>query len=243
VIRRFAQQAQIVSTPGSYGFSYERHHTQVAPGCETSRQGGHNRIVSYVSRPSCVNDHVSCRTNNCFVKHLGGLRMVVQFQVNAILPALQEPLADVRHDHKPSTSQIGSLKFKRAGSLPAQSRLVELVTRSKTTVKNFHRREVYPHLALSQTPHLIIAVHKQGTFTDIKHEELDIHPNLVSAAEMSQDSLKRLQVLLTALRDTALALGKPNGVALVCIDGKLEVFDRSDGHGLATEFLDQFAYV
>jgi hypothetical protein len=51
VLTRWEQNIVYGPSPGSYGFSYQRHETAPAPDCGMSKFVGHERIITYVSTP------------------------------------------------------------------------------------------------------------------------------------------------------------------------------------------------
>jgi hypothetical protein len=144
----------------------------------------------------------------------------------------------------PPPRKLGKLAFCEGSpnTLVPQAHLLELVTRTKWTLKSYDRKQIYPHLALGQIPALIIAVHQRETFTQIRHEKMASSEKLLKAGQDTQGSFRRLRVLLETLRDVTCALREEcvTGIAVVCRNKKLEVFARETNSQLPAEFLSKF---
>jgi predicted RNA-binding protein len=128
------------------------------------------------------------------------------------------------------------------------------VTKSKAWVRNYKRREVYPVLAFGGIPHHILALHEKrpfveenGTFieekvmfVEVRREQVRITQSLINAEMTTQGDFARMRALLENLRQMVIARGAANPLSLLCLDGKLQVFERLDGATLPADFIAQF---
>ncbi|KAI0927624.1 hypothetical protein AcV5_008108 [Taiwanofungus camphoratus] len=210
----------------SYGHTFERESTLPAQGCEQSV--GHNRIVKY---------------------NFDGLILVVGFEVDAYiasprtaktslsatsdietLPALLSGL-DVSSNVETAPELLTSvsdtdLKIIRAGKQVPQSSIVELKTRSKRYVAQFDWADAYPQLYLSQTPHQFLAVHDRGLFETVIKRKLG-DPELQKVEEAAQLGFAKLSSILKMIQELVIKHGQRR-LSLVCLEGKLQVFERTD---------------
>ena len=170
------------------------------------------------------------------------------FEVDARLPA--DPLAQLVVDDlaaalsgahlQAETSSINSPIVRRVGELVPQGDLIELKTRTEITAPKIAWGDVYAQLFFSQTRHLVLGIHKRGTFHRVHREELDRSESLRSAAAKAQPGLKRLRVLLVAIQQLVISQGCEKNLTLVQRDGMLEVFERQQGVVLPVEILSRF---
>ena len=202
------------------------------------------------------------------------MKMIVRFGVDACLPSpdsnattmsIDNPdPADVLSDvsiQQPSISTSTSttspaINIVRAGTQVPQDALVEMTSRSKFYLNQVDWNELYPQLALSQTPSLRMGLHERGEFTELREWQLDGHDAQVDAGmvgrrqsctqkgvDVTDLSLQRqgtavqivrLAKVLQDVQKLAMARGPgPAGsFSLVCENGKLRVYARKrDGDG------------
>jgi hypothetical protein len=100
---------------------------------------------------------------------------------------------------------VGRLVYRRVGQLVPQSQLIELCTRTRNSVLK-PRDELYTQMALAGTSALKIALHDRGRFYDLRSEVIGQSPELVTAAQNVQTSLKRLRVLLGVIQELPVAV-------------------------------------
>ncbi|KZP29280.1 hypothetical protein FIBSPDRAFT_927058 [Athelia psychrophila] len=191
---------------GGYGYNLEKEVTKPAVGCEDAT--AHARIVKY---------------------NLGGLSMVVRFELDAFQPPAQSPdddedllkalsaLTVPQELQQPVKSE--GFNIRRGGSVVPQSSLIELKS------GKIKWPEVYPQLYVSQTPRLYKAAHENGLFHTITKMGL-ASPEMAEVAERSKVRFGRLRDALQAIKDMVVAAG-PNGRLSFVVENKeLKVFDR-----------------
>ncbi|KAJ7659860.1 hypothetical protein B0H17DRAFT_908066, partial [Mycena rosella] len=221
----------------SYGFNFEKASTDAAPGCEES--SGHHRIVKY---------------------DMNGLKMIVRFEVDACIPTPVKPsaasksvksvddLGDILAGIKlaaPSTSAPAAktsngLTVVDGGATIPHSAIVELTTRSDRRQAEFDWKDAYPQLFFSQTPHHFLAVHTHGRFTAVNKRKLG-SPELQAVERKIQPSLKKLRAALDVIKNIVVEHGQRGRLTLVCINGKLQIFERtSSASCLPDEMMAQF---
>ncbi len=168
---------------------------------------------------------------------LSGLTLVVRFEVDARLPTLDNSsgtsLSDVVDDMSSQLSDLSVAPDTAAPSSPivviggkeiSQEVIVELKTTSDGKAK---WAETYPQLFLSQTPHLFLATHTKGTFTEVAQEELG-STKMVGMGVGFQSRFWRLKVALEAIQELAVLHGKDARLSLLCHKGELKVYSRKD---------------
>ena len=121
------------------------------------------------------------------------MKVIVRFEVDSCLPtettdtkhsAKKEPvpavddLADAlgsinlsssaASESTPSSSSPAALNILHAGTQVPQDTLLEVASRSAYFVNQLDWNELYPQLALSQTPGLRLGVHERGKFTEMR---------------------------------------------------------------------------
>jgi len=229
----------------SYGFRFEEATTRAAPGCPSS---GHHRTITY---------------------DMLDLKMMVRFEVDACLPASTssrvpktktatvDDLADalggmaIKNRTPASTKTASSssssssiIDIVRAGTQVPQEALVEVTSRSAYFLAQLDWNELYPQLALSQTPLLHLGVHERGVFTHLHEWQLDGQartgttttggssaPDISAQRRETEVQIMRLARVLEDVQELAIARGP--GVAgsfsLVCENGELRVYARKKG--------------
>jgi hypothetical protein len=201
------------------------------------------------------------------------MKMIVRFGVDACLPSpnssatttsIEDPdPADALNDvsvQRPSISPSTSpaINIVRAGTQVPQATLVEIISRSMFYLGQVDWNELYPQLALSQTPSLRMGVHERGEFTELREWRLDgpgvkvdagttgrrqswaqKGADLVDLSAQRQETAVQIVRLAKVLQDVQkLAIARGPGSAgsfsLVCENGKLRVYARKrggDGNG------------
>jgi hypothetical protein len=123
------------------------------------------------------------------------MKIMVRFTVDACLPtstdssapkrstaSVDDDLADtlgsmsIKRPTPASTNTASSssiIDVVRAGTQVSQEALVEMTSRSAYFLAQFDWNELYPQLALSQTPALHLGVHERGVFTQLHEWQLD----------------------------------------------------------------------
>ncbi|TBU25104.1 glycosyl transferase family, a/b domain-containing protein [Dichomitus squalens] len=177
-------------------FNFEMTITTPAPGCESS--SGHYRIVQY---------------------ELGGVRMVIRFEVDAqAATAPAHSRDDAEMPDKLSEALAGlSLACRTSANIsrtpaplapsPEDPDAVVTVIRGGAQRQNWE--ETYTQLFLSQTPVHYLAVHQRGVFETINTRPLNS---------------PQFQRTLVAEH------GRRGRLSLVCRGGRLEAFERGDGN-------------
>ena len=199
------------------------------------------------------------------------LKMVVRFEVDAYLPSagssapktatasvdnLADALSGMNIKHPaPATTKTASsssspiINIVRAGTQVPQEALVELISRSVYYVDQLDWNELYPQLALSQTPAVHLGVHERGVFTQLHEWQLDGRPRAgtrtgsatagTTAPDISAHrretsvQIVRLARLLEDVQELAIARGPgaAGSFSLVCENGELCVYARKKDAG------------
>ena len=138
-----------------------------------------------------------------------------------------------------STSPI--IDIVRAGTQVPQEALIEVTSRSAFFLNQLDWNELYPQLALSQTPALYLGVHERGVFTKLNEWHLDgtrttgssntTAPDISAQRQETGVQMVRLARLLEDVQELAIARGPgPAGsFSLVGEDGELRVYGREKG--------------
>ncbi|KAH8993052.1 hypothetical protein EDB86DRAFT_1403817 [Lactarius hatsudake] len=247
VLGRWEGRSREPPSGRTYGFGFEEATSRAAPGCPPS---GHHRAITY---------------------DMLGVKMVVRFEVDACLPtatssvpkttpASVDDLADalggmnIKHRTPATTKTTTSssspvIDIVRAGTQVPQEALVEVTSRSVYFLDQLDWNELYPQLALSQTPALHIGVHERGVFSQLHEWQLDGRPPRAGTKVTSDAAAKapdisaqrrktgaqivRLARLLEVVQEIAIARGAgPAGsFSLVCEGGELRVYARKRDAG------------
>lgn len=175
--------------------------------------------------------------------------MVVRFEVDACIPPpakyprksvssiddLADSLGAISIGH--STSRSGSnLTVMEGGTEVSHTAVVELTTRSQTNMRNngFDWKEAYPQLFFSQTAHHFLAIHTRGRFLDIQKRKLSSE-ELQNVAKDAQVELKKVRKALDSIKEVVVGHGKKGRISLVCVQGKLKVYQRSSDESCLSE--------
>jgi len=208
------------------------------------------------------------------------MKMIVRFEVDSCLPtdksdtkrSAKEPvpavddLADALGSISLSSSTAASestspsssptaINILHAGTQVPQDALLEVASRSTFFINQLDWNELYPQLALSQTPGLRLGVHERGKFTELR--ELQViggadtdadagpgasdsdspgdggdaaswPPNLPAQRRETAAQVVRLARVLEDVQELAISRGPgPAGCfSLVCENGQLRVYGR-----------------
>lgn len=242
VLGRWEGRSREPPTGRSFGFGFEDATTRAAPGCPRS---GHHRTITY---------------------DMLDLKMVVRFEVDACLStstkssapktktASVDDLADALggmaiKNRTSATTKTASpssspptINIVRAGTQVPQDSLIEVTSRSAYFLDQLDWNELYPQLALSQTPALHLGVHERGVFTKLHKWQVDGEPPAgtpTTAPDISAQrgetavQIVRLARLLEEVQELAIARGPgPEGsFSLVCENGELCVYARKKDAG------------
>jgi hypothetical protein len=193
------------------------------------------------------------------------LKMVVRFEVDACLSTSKGPsvpktktasvddLADalggmaIKKTASPSSSSSSpTINIVRAGTQVPQEALVEVTSRSAYFIDQLDWYEIYPQLALSQTPALHLGVHERGVFSHLHEWQIDGEPPAGTRTSRSSTApdisaqrgetavqIARLARVLEEVQELAIARGPgPAGsFSLVCENGELRVYARDKDAG------------
>jgi hypothetical protein len=199
------------------------------------------------------------------------MKIMVRFTVDACLPtstdssapkrstaSVDDDLADtlgsmsIKHPTPASTNTALSssiIDVVRAGTQVSQEALVEMTSRSAYFLAQFDWNELYPQLALSQTPALHLGVHERGVFTQLHEWQLDgqartrtgtttggakagaTPPDISAERRETGVQIMRLARLLEDVQELAIARGPgaAGSFSLVCENGELRVYARKKG--------------
>jgi hypothetical protein len=136
----------------------------------------------------------------------------------------------------PPSSPSPALNIIRAGTQVPQEALLEVASRSKYYIDQLDWNELYPQLAISQTPGLRLGVHDRGTFTEMREMQVDgggdgvgrPPPALEAQKRETAAQFVRLARVLEDVQELAIARGPgPSGsFSLVCEGGELRAYAR-----------------
>lgn len=245
VLSRWESPTHETHTGRSYGHAFEETMTRAALDCPSSV---HQRAITY---------------------DMFNVKMVVRFGVDACLPSPDSSAATKSDDRDDLADALSSVNIQqtsaskttsttidivRAGTQVPQDTLVEMVSRSVYYLDQLDWNELYPQLALSQTPMLRMGVHERGEFTELREWQLEgpggrvgagttrrwgtqMGANVLDLSAQRRETAVQIVRLAKVLQDVQkLAIARGPGPAgsfsLVCEDGKLRVYARrSDGEG------------
>ncbi|KAF8490623.1 hypothetical protein F5888DRAFT_1097862 [Russula emetica] len=133
-----------------------------------------------------------------------------------------------------SSSPSPALNIIRAGTQVPQESLLEVASRSIYYIDQLDWNELYPQLAISQTPGLRLGVHERGTFTEMREMQVDGDgsaggpPVLEEQKRTTAAQFVRLARVLEDVQELAIARGPgPTGsFSLVCEGGQLRAYAR-----------------
>ncbi|KAH9175656.1 hypothetical protein EDB89DRAFT_328084 [Lactarius sanguifluus] len=247
VLRRWESPTDGGHINRSYGHAFQAAMTRAAPDCPSS---GHYRVVAY---------------------DMCNMKMIVRSGVDACLTSPDSSVATTSIDDSnladaPSsmiaqtststttTTVSPAVDIVRAGTQVPQDALVEVVSRSVFYLDQLDWNELYPQMALSQTPSLRLGVHERGEFKELREWQLEGAGARVGTETTCQSGTQRgadvqdlsaqrqetavqfvrLASLLQDVQKVAIARGPgpEGGFSLVCENGKLCVYaHKLDGDG------------
>lgn len=186
---------------------------------------------------------------NDLEQNLGGLKLVVRYEVDACLPPsedvddLAEALGNITfQDQSPKVIKLSSEKqlvIKKAGRVVPQEDIVEIGTKSERSKTSVNWRDViFPQLYVSATPLHIMGYHNNGLFgrcekrktSDMSREEAFLGKKLVL-----------LEKVLCMIQAIVIEQGKTGRLSFVRQGTDLLVYKRKSGQScLPDEYLERF---
>ena len=177
--------------------------------------------------------------------------MVVRFEVDACIPPpgkyprrsvsnideITSSLSSISLSQtSPSSPLNAQLTVREGGSEVPSTAVVELTTRSVTSMKlkGYDWKEAYPQLFFSQTAHHILAIHQRGRFTEIQKRKLS-SDEIKAVEKEAQGDLKRLRNVLDTIKEIVIAHGSKGRLSLVCVGGELKVYKRTSDESCLPE--------
>lgn len=177
--------------------------------------------------------------------------MVVRFEVDACIPPpgkyprrsvsniddITSSLSSISLSQaSPSSPFNAQLTVREGGSEVPSTAVVELATRSVTSMKlnGYDWKEAYPQLFFSQTAHHILAIHQRGRFTEIQKRKLS-SDEIKAVEKEAQGDLKKLRNVLDTIKGIVIAHGREGRLSLVCVGGELKVYKRTSDESCLPE--------
>ena len=189
------------------------------------------------------------------------VKMVVRFGVDACLPSSDSSTATTTIDDPDLADALGNMKIQQtspsmttsttspainiihAGTQVPQDALVEVASRSVYYLDQLDWNELYPQLALSQTPALRLGVHERGEFTEMREWQLEgpgarvdtgttrqpggtqMGADVLDLSAQRRETAVQIVRLAKVLQDVqkiaiARGAGPAGSFSLVCEDGK-----------------------
>ncbi|KAI0246424.1 hypothetical protein BJV78DRAFT_152208 [Lactifluus subvellereus] len=227
----------------SFGFAFEAATTRPAPGCPSS---GHHRAITYDMHDMKM--IVRFEVDACLPTDAGPVTATKTADEKRSTKETAASVDDLV-DALGSMDLLGSapamtkelINVVRAGTQVPQEALVEVASRSTYFVDQLDWNELYPQLAISQTHEFRLGVHERGTFTQLREWQIDYPgsgssssdsgmPDLTAQRKELAMQMVRLARVLEDVQELAISRGPgPAGsFSLVCVDGKLRVYERSN---------------
>lgn len=178
--------------------------------------------------------------------------MVVRFEVDACIPPpgkyprrsvsniddITSSLSSISlsQTSSPSSTFNSQLTVREGGSEVPSTAIVELVTRSVTSMKlkGYDWKEAYPQLFFSQTAHHILGIHHRGCFSEIQKRKVS-SDEIKAIEKEAQGDLKKLRNVLDTIKAIVIAHGRGGRLSLVCIGGDLKVYKRTSDESCLPE--------
>lgn len=168
--------------------------------------------------------------------------MVVRFEVDACIPPpgkyprrsvsniddITSSLGSISlSPASPSSPLDAQLTVREGGSEVPSTAVIELTTRSVTSMKlnGYDWKEAYPQLFFSQTAYHILAIHQRGRFTEIQKRKLS-SDEIKAVEKEAQGDFKKLRNVLDTIKEIVIAHGRKGRLSLVCVGGELRVYKR-----------------
>jgi hypothetical protein len=176
------------------------------------------------------------------------LKILLRFSADASTKAgstgldiddLSQAFSGLGMNSKTTTKSAVSVIRTTPRTLLPHSSLIRVKTRAASRTLDWS--EAYPQLYLSQTENLYLAKHVRGKFTAVEKYRMSGEDLRVYAREASA-GMGKLKALLVEVLGAARTAGAGVGMSLICVDGKLELFERKAGTGKAVgkDILDKF---
>ena len=136
----------------------------------------------------------------------------------------------------PSSPFSAQLTVREGGSEVPSTAVVELATRSVTSMKHngYDWKEAYPQLFFSQTAHHILAIHHRGCFTEIQKRKLS-SDEIKAVEKEAQGDLKKFRNVLDTIKRIVIAHGRKGRLSLVCVGGELKIYKRTSDESCLPE--------
>ncbi|KAI0292391.1 hypothetical protein BC826DRAFT_439150 [Russula brevipes] len=238
----------------NFGFAFEAATSRAAPGCPPS---GHHRAIAYdmVDMKMVVRFEVdACLASEAnspakapapavddLANALGNLSLQTSALAQKTTPPSPSPSppppSSPSSSPSPSVSVSSpspAIKVIRAGTQVPQDALLEVASRSAFFIDKLDWNEIYPQLALSQTPALRLGVHERGTFSELREWQVDgagadSLPGIATQRRETAAQMVRLARVLEEVQELAIARGPgPEGsFSLVCEGGELRAYARN----------------
>jgi hypothetical protein len=181
----------------------------------------------------------------------GELKILLRFEVDACLPEVDDltsVFSELGVSTKSGAKKTVATRSNNLGiavintaprKLVAQSSLIKIKTRAAHKALDWE--EAYPQLYLSQTAYLYLAKHDRGIFREPEKFQL-AGPSMKAYAQRARVGMGRLEAVLSAVLAAVRKQGKGLGLSLVCEGGKLALYKRKEGAGIAVgqDILDKF---
>ncbi|KAG8898600.1 hypothetical protein FRC00_002592 [Tulasnella sp. 408] len=171
---------------------------------------------------------------------LDGLKVLLRFEIDARIE-IQEDSSDSKDDVDELADALSSLlttpskaPAKKASSFAGlnvkpsgnramipQSSIIKLKTRAEH--KPLNMDDVGPQIYLSQTPYLYLAKHTRGEFQPAQR--------ILPDTEKIELQLGRLREALLDIVEVVREQAQGEGLCLICVDRKLELYKRKVGTG------------
>ena len=204
-LRRLHDPAEGIShTHRTYGYSFPATYTTWSP--ETRNSSSNQRIIAYT---------------------FGGLRLLVRYEVDTYKPepvkdgaedvfeaadstervkeASEQPPAKIKPSvtSKDKTDQPG-LVVQAAGRVIPQEALSEIKTRAGWKEPGDILEQQLPRLWIRQTPNIVLAFHKYGTFDAPQMQ--NVEQDVAEWVDKSQEKLRKMAHLLNDIRNTVMEM-------------------------------------
>lgn len=183
------------------------------------------------------------------LQRLGGLRLLVRFEVDAYKPAQRSPFEGLLEEEADEESDLDDTKsIHSVSDIVQSSTKIPIVMTSNPMVpqeslmelktiwieKHLDWRHPLPQLYLTGTPHLIIARNQDGAVHQLENHTMESKSRPYWLEKKVQGLEKSLGLLVKVLRDIKRVMrkneGYPYGFALVGENGSLRLYRRKLGN-------------
>lgn len=168
---------------------------------------------------------------------MGGLKLVVRFEVDGCIPS-DRPASDtsfVPAEPPPDTR----VTVTRAGSLATDASIIEISSKKRGVSTSWRKR--YEQMFFAQTPIVILGTHENGTFTAVAKKTMTelayVHDNMQPQLRQLCRAMKDIKGLMKSMMEA----GKSAKVSLVREGQGLRVYEMPVGvPTLPEEYRDRF---